>query len=266
MVVFLTIVAAAWILFMLYSDKRREEIRAEQRKMAETIVVDVPEPVIRPAQPSKLDILVQDQLSAVGSTGSDSLIILGEIVQGGTIRKFEDYWSPPNKMRRELSANNQVDEVLIYDGKDFWKVTPEAKTNITDTPQAALFTLDTLIYEPFASYDEEQRYYRLLFDENFGGRNNRVIGYRLPGELEMRHFFDEKNLYEVRRLAWLVGEKDGQRDIRFEKYETEKSRTFPRLITYISKGKAVKIVKIEEVQVIADLPDSTFAPILSLNK
>ncbi|WOO42102.1 hypothetical protein [Rubellicoccus peritrichatus] len=263
-VIFITVIAASWILFTLYSTQRRKEVLAEQARMEVTVEEEIPVSV-GPAQPSRLDLLVKKQLKAVGYAGGESIIVNGQIIQGEEVREFEDFWSPPNKMRRELSSNGQIAEVLIYDGKEFWKVTPENKVNITDTSDAALFNVETTLYEPLAQYSKNQKHYRLLFDEEFGGRNNKVIGYRLPGEIEVRHFFDDEELFEVRRLAWLVGEKDGQRDIRFEKHEAVNGRAIPRIITFISKGKAVQIIKIREVTIQDSLPDSTFEPVLSLN-
>lgn len=263
-VVFLSIIAASWVTFLLFSAERRKESKAMQNQTKVAVVKEVTT-VIGPTQPSRLDLFVDKQREAIGSVGDEGLVVSGEITQDGEVREFQDHWSPPNKMKRVFLTDGEVTEVLTYDGKQFWAVSPEGKVDMTDTPQAQLFAIEASLYDPLANYTEERRHYRLLFDEDFNGRPNKVIGYRFPGKVEIRYFFDSKKLFEVRRLAWLVGEKNGQRDIRFEGHREIAGRTLPGTISFISKGEVIQTIKIENAIPRKAMSDSTFLPLLSLN-
>lgn len=256
MTVFVTFVIVAWIVLLLVLQKRQEktvtESLAKERAKEQSAT---PLPVITTPEPNALDVFCEEQRLAAGFPAPGLIKMSGEDTCPETKRAFTLWWTPKGL---RLSYAGEPRKDLVTDGSHAWEVTEEEAKRIDGEPDGMYVLQLWRLFDPLRYLGDRGYAYRLLFDERFRNQDCRVVGLREQGVREVRFFFDEETLLEVRRLVWLVGQQEGQREILFDNYAVSGVVQLPRSITILSGNEMLHSLDITSADLQNHVPSGLY--------
>lgn len=253
--VFVTLIASAWIVLLLVQKRREEAVLADKvTDKVPSISTEIPVS----AEPSELELFIQKQRAAVGFPLQGVLKLSGQEIDQGDARTFT-LWLSSEGIRIQY-ADEAGPEIYASNFQNVWRLSTDNSQSLEGTPKALQITQISRIFDPLARYGKKDHQYQKLLNQEFRNQPCSVVGLRVNGEREVRMFFNADSLAEIRRLVWLVGQPNGQREILFSQYNRQAGLLLPGKVTFKAHGSILKEMTFAKAELLEMDSDALFKP------
>ncbi len=261
--IFVTVIVVAWIVLLLVLDRRQQKTMADslakERAQAQAAAQQPATPIVVEEQPSALELFCEEQQTRSGFPVAGPIKMSGVDTQSKEKLPFIFWWSPKGVRLRYVPEEGASTD-LVTDGVHCWQITAAGPKRIDGEPDGMFVNQLWRLFDPLSNYGRRGFAYRMLFDERFRNQDCRVIGLREQGKREVRFFFNVDTLDEIRRLVWLVGQQEGQREILMDNYRDVGGTRLPSQISILSGKDLLHGMAIDSVEILPEEPTGLFHP------